>query len=243
MKKAPTVASSSFAIVADLRPLRPVIILSTPLYFTKAGDGSGYDHRVAVIFDEDEDERVIDVLTAILYRDPHAFARIGAVHEHKGLLTLWHRGMTAGGGKVIDSATDPTVLRGDSWSVKQRPVLSVPGAERGGGLDLEVAQLCALFGLAEHESAAPAMTAANELLRDSRDPAMNDDEVAALVCTAAAVVTIQRYRADEFWLIDYGDGETQVVNYGESFAVWQEALRKVTENKTAPTSANRGGSD
>jgi len=150
VKKAPTLAASSFAVVADLRPLRPTIIISTPVYVDPIRPGedlSAHDHRIAVLFDEDEDERVIDVLTAILYRSPLAFARIAAVHEHKGLMIVWGCGYTAEDKAVISAAADATVLRGDNWPVEVRQLFIDADAGSICSLDIDIVQLHELFGL------------------------------------------------------------------------------------------------
>jgi hypothetical protein len=130
VKKAPTLAASSFAIVADLRPASPTIVLMTPVYIPAAtpdDEDVSHDHRVAVFFDEDEDERVIDVLTAILYRAPRTFSKIAAVSEHKGLLTVWtQQGTTEEDRALMDAATDTTVLRGDYWPVEYRELGRAP---------------------------------------------------------------------------------------------------------------------
>src|SRR5665213_670576 len=126
MKKAPTLAASSFAIVADLRPASPVIVLMTPVYIPAATPDDkdvSHDHRVAVVFDEDEDERGIDVLTAILYRSPLTFSKIAAVYERKGYVTVWMQGSTHVDRTIVaNAATDSTVLRGDSWSAEVREI-------------------------------------------------------------------------------------------------------------------------
>jgi hypothetical protein len=122
VKKAPTLAASSFAVVADMRPASPTIVLMTPVYIPVPGeDDTAHDHRVAVLYDEDEDERVVDMLTAILYRSPITFSKIAAVHERKAYVTLWTHGTTHGDRTIIArAAADSTVLRGDSWSAGVR---------------------------------------------------------------------------------------------------------------------------
>jgi hypothetical protein len=124
MEKAPTLAASSFVIVADLRPASPTIVLMTPVYIPVPGeDDAARDHRVAVLFDEDQDERVIDMLTAILYRSPLTFIKIAAVYERKGYVTVWMQGSTHVDRTIVASAaTDSTVLRGDSWSAEVREI-------------------------------------------------------------------------------------------------------------------------
>lgn len=135
MKKAPTPASSSFVVVADLRPASPTIILMTPVYVPVRTPGEGepsdhvHDHRIAVLFDDDEDERVIDVLTAILYRAPATFSKIAAVHEHKGLMIAWAHGTThVDRTTIADAAANSTVLRGDSWPVVVREMFWDPSS-------------------------------------------------------------------------------------------------------------------
>jgi hypothetical protein len=132
MKKVATLAASSFVIVADLRPARPVIVLMTPFYIPVPGkDDAARDHRVAVWFDEDEDERGIDVLTAILYRSPLTFSKIAAVYERKGHVTVWTQETTHVDRTVIETAaTDSTVLRGDRWSAEVREIFCDWGGEQ-----------------------------------------------------------------------------------------------------------------
>jgi hypothetical protein len=178
--KAPALAASSFAVVADLRPARPVIVLMTPVYFEHGDSGCCYDHRIAVLFDEDEDERVIDVLTAILYRAAHAFAKIAAVHEHKGLMTVWVRDVTAQEKAAISAATDVTVLRGDCWPVEYHQALSVAGAEGLDALDIEVARLNELFGLGKPSATPDPSAAAKVPLRADSPSAFTSDTTLTL---------------------------------------------------------------
>lgn len=129
MKKAPTLAASSFAVVADLRPARPLIVLMTPVYtgsLVAGEDLPAHDHRIAVLFDEDEDERVIDVLTAILYRAPTVFQKIAAVAEHKGLMTIWTRNTSDADRALLYHAADTVATRGDYWPVVVREMLWNP---------------------------------------------------------------------------------------------------------------------
>jgi hypothetical protein len=128
-KDRPTLAASSFAIVADLRPASPLIVLMTPVCASELVSGedySRYHQRVAVLFDEDEDERVIDVLTAILYRAPTVFQKIAAVAEHKGLMTIWTRNTSDADRALLYRAADPVATRGDHWSVVVREMLWNP---------------------------------------------------------------------------------------------------------------------
>jgi hypothetical protein len=76
-------------VVHDLRPILPWTIHSLP--FTVA-DGSvlaDREHRIAVKWDEDEDERIYAALLDVYFRRPEAISNIYAVGEHKGSLTLW----------------------------------------------------------------------------------------------------------------------------------------------------------
>jgi hypothetical protein len=122
-KDRPTLAASSFAIVSDLRPASPIIVLMTPVCASELVSGedySSYHQRVAVLFDADEDERVIDVLTAILYRAPEVYKKIAAVGEHKGTMTIWTQTATDADRAVLFRAADPVATRGDRWPVEVR---------------------------------------------------------------------------------------------------------------------------
>jgi hypothetical protein len=123
MQNAPTLVASPFAIVADLRPASPVIVLMTPVYTSTLVAGEefpAHDHRAAVLFDEDEDERVIDVLTAILYRAPNVYRKIVAIAEHRGFMTVWLQMVSHADRVVLFKAADPVATRGDRWPVEVR---------------------------------------------------------------------------------------------------------------------------
>jgi hypothetical protein len=151
MQKAATLAASSFAVVADLRPASPTIVLMTPVYVPVPGkDDARHDHRVVVLWDEDEDERVIDVLTAILYRSPHTFSKIAAVYERKGHVTVWTQETTHVDRTVIETAaTDSTALRGDSWSSEVREIFCDRSGEKP---TLKVAEYSGSYDVSARET-------------------------------------------------------------------------------------------
>jgi hypothetical protein len=62
---------------------RDFIILSLPLL-----EGAARQH-VAVIWDRGRDEQILDVLTALTYRDPLVRARIVGLAMERGVLTCW----------------------------------------------------------------------------------------------------------------------------------------------------------
>jgi hypothetical protein len=128
VKKSATLATSSFVIVADLRPASPVIVLMTPVYTNSVVSGEdlpAHDHRVAVLYDDDEDERVSDALGALVYRWPTTYKKVIAIAEHRGRLTVWTQAATNADRAVLYNAADPVATRGDRWQVEVRE--RIPG--------------------------------------------------------------------------------------------------------------------
>jgi hypothetical protein len=89
-------------------------------------------HRIGVIYDLDRDERPIDAVVALGYRDPKARMSIVALSESKGVLTAY-----VGGAQDLDrlhasiaSAADVALLP-DRWTVAPLQIVPV----RNGVLD------------------------------------------------------------------------------------------------------------
>ena len=102
---------SQMHVIADLRDVR-ILEMGLPNNLTQ---------RLAVIFDHDRDQRVIDVLQSISFRAPHFRANLIALAESGGDLTLWY-----GDAQTLDAARRPfqeattaALWPYDNWRVKE----------------------------------------------------------------------------------------------------------------------------
>jgi len=76
-------------VVHDLRPALPWTIYSLPISTERAALPVVHEHRVAVRWDEDNDERILAAVLDVFFRRQEAIRNLYAVGEQKGSLTIW----------------------------------------------------------------------------------------------------------------------------------------------------------
>jgi hypothetical protein len=77
-----------FTLVADMRPAIPWSVYAAPM---DSADKKA-EHRFAVLWDTDNDERVLYVASALYYASPAAFRLVRVYAEHRGHVTALHLG-------------------------------------------------------------------------------------------------------------------------------------------------------
>jgi hypothetical protein len=78
-----------------------------------------YPHSVLVLFDEDRDPRALHALNALNCAAPSVAARLIALHESGGKLTLWLEHFALGDLDDAQCAASCAAIR-DSWQVELR---------------------------------------------------------------------------------------------------------------------------
>jgi len=119
---------SPFRQVLDLRPVVAATVYAADAYPTDrrtSDDDVFREHRVAVLWDEDNDERVLDALAHIRYCAPRTFSRVSAIAESKGSLTVWAARTNDADWAAIRSAADGDHIH-DAWPVQIRGLEFVP---------------------------------------------------------------------------------------------------------------------
>jgi len=105
-----------FRLIADLRPASPWSIYAAPAY--RKSDRP-VEHRFAIRWDEDHDERVLAAVQALYYQSTREFRFCHAFGEHKGMLTVWHLDFKDDVGTAVARALNGLAgLLGDLWTVE-----------------------------------------------------------------------------------------------------------------------------
>jgi len=117
---------SPFTVVAEIPPHATVISYRTlrptgylPALVPSKEPEHWFDHKVAVLWDEDRDTRVLDALAHVIYAAPETASRISALGEHKGCLTVWLGGPTDRDFKALQEAAESPRIS-DYWPVEIR---------------------------------------------------------------------------------------------------------------------------
>ena len=76
-------------VVHDLRPALPFTIYSLPIKIEHGPDTGAYEHRFAIQWDEDNDERIQAAVLDVYFRHPKTLLSMYAVGERKGSLSIW----------------------------------------------------------------------------------------------------------------------------------------------------------
>jgi hypothetical protein len=104
-------------VVHDLRPALPWTIYALPFAIEHGPDPAALEHRFAILWDEDNDERILAAVLDVYYRHPQALENIYAAGEHKGSLSIW-----AATFPIADQSAWAAASRGpaiqDSWPVQ-----------------------------------------------------------------------------------------------------------------------------
>jgi hypothetical protein len=85
-------------------------------------------NRVAIIWDQDRDERVIAAYTSIAYRDFQLRANLLALAESEGVLTAWFAPFTPDvqrQRKYVQNAVDSALRPCDRWKVAPLQMLAM----------------------------------------------------------------------------------------------------------------------
>jgi hypothetical protein len=88
MAKMNTLIPHPFTLVADMRPAIPWSVYAAPM---DPADKKA-EHRFAVLWDVDNDERVLHVALALYYASPQAFHLVRVYAEHRGHVTALQLG-------------------------------------------------------------------------------------------------------------------------------------------------------
>ncbi len=104
-------------VVHDLRPALPWTIYALPINIEQGSDPALHERRFAVLWDEDNDERILAAVLDVFYRRPEALWNLYAVGERKGSLTIWAQVITTADQNAWALAsTGPAVF--DEWPVE-----------------------------------------------------------------------------------------------------------------------------
>jgi hypothetical protein len=103
-------------IVHDLRPTLPWTIYSLPFNIQDGSAVVAHEHRMAILWDEDEDERIHAALLDVYFRRPEALSSVYAVGEHKGGLTIWAAKFPTAHQSAWASASQGPAIH-DAWPV------------------------------------------------------------------------------------------------------------------------------
>ncbi len=117
-------------VTHDLRPALPWTIYSLPFKLDGGPDPAVYEHRFAVHWDEDHDERIHAAILDVYFRRPEALATLYAVGERKGHLTVWAAGFPVADQNAWATASSGPAIQ-DSWPV--RTINTVAEIMRTGG--------------------------------------------------------------------------------------------------------------
>jgi hypothetical protein len=104
-------------VVHDLRPVLPWSIYSLPFNIEDSSPPAVYEHRFAIRWDEDNDERIFAAVMDVYYRRPEALASMYAVGESKGGLSIWASGFPVADQVAWQRASLSPAIQ-DSWQVK-----------------------------------------------------------------------------------------------------------------------------
>lgn len=106
--------SVPFRNLVDLRPVNPYTIHSVPV-LPPTGT-TPLEHRFAVRWDADNDDRVLTAAAALYFAHPREFRFVHAFGEASGTLTLWQRAFCDEVREAMESVLKEAPL-GDRWRV------------------------------------------------------------------------------------------------------------------------------
>lgn len=112
----PIVVPHPFTLVADLRAHTDWSIYSAPVI--RPTVDHLVEHRFAVMWDEDNDPRVLRAALSLYYRSPREFRFVHAYAEAKAHLTVFQYGFEADVQREMDAAVADFSVVEDCWSVE-----------------------------------------------------------------------------------------------------------------------------
>jgi hypothetical protein len=104
-------------VIHDLRPVLSWTIYSVPIKIEEGTDSAVYEHRFAVQWDEDNDERIHAAVLDVFFRRPEALLNVYAVGERKGSLTIWAAVFPVADQNAWAAASRHPAIQ-DEWGVK-----------------------------------------------------------------------------------------------------------------------------
>lgn len=105
-----------FKLVAELRPYSPFSVYACPVQ--RRGQDETIEHRFAVRWDEDNDERVLAAIQNFYFCDQERFRFCHAFGEHKGMFTVWQLGFHDEVHQAVVPVLGHPGLGGDQWSLE-----------------------------------------------------------------------------------------------------------------------------
>jgi hypothetical protein len=120
-------------VVHDLRPALPWTIYSLPISIEHGSTPVVHEHRFAILWDEDNDERILAAVLDVYFRRPQALRNLYAAGEHKGNLSIWAATFPLADQSAWAAATKGPAIR-DSWLVE--PINTYEETMRTGGRQL-----------------------------------------------------------------------------------------------------------
>jgi hypothetical protein len=96
--------------------------------YRERANGRTYSHSVLVLFDEDRDPRPLYALNALNCVAPSVAARLIALHESSGKLTLWLERFALGDFDSAQCAASCAAIR-DSWQIELREMEPIDAPE------------------------------------------------------------------------------------------------------------------
>jgi hypothetical protein len=104
-------------VVHDLRPALPWTIYSLPINIEQGSAPALHERRFAILWDEDNDERILAAVLDVFYRRPEALWNLYAVGERKGSLTIWALTISAADQNAWAAASTGPAIQ-DSWPIE-----------------------------------------------------------------------------------------------------------------------------
>jgi hypothetical protein len=104
-------------VIHDLRPALPWTIYALPFNIEDGAVPAVCEHRFAIKWDEDEDERIHAAVLYVYFRRPEALLNLYAVGERKGSLTIWAANFPIADQSAWASASQGPAIQ-DAWPVK-----------------------------------------------------------------------------------------------------------------------------
>jgi hypothetical protein len=129
-------------VVHDLRPALPWTIYSVPIKIDHGPDTGVYEHRFAINWDEDNDERIHAAVLDVLFRRPETLLSLYAAGEHKGTLTIWAAAFPLADQNAWGLASKHPAIQ-DEWGlmpIKLTKETRIAGGRRATMSEDEVAQ-------------------------------------------------------------------------------------------------------
>ena len=104
-------------VVHDLRPALPWTIYSLPIAVEHGSTPVVHERRFAVLWDDDNDERILAAVLDVFFRRPQALWSLYAVGERKGSLSIWAATFPVADQAAWQAASAGPAIQ-DSWPVE-----------------------------------------------------------------------------------------------------------------------------